>query len=177
MIYKFEFDKGENWRYEDLYAPFDFAILKNKDSIEAERKQLQHNSPLYFSVDTSVKSQVLVSISSELDESIAAGNVSAGKADEIKAAADKIIHEIYQRGIIKPIPEVNPNELFFIAEGKLIKKISDEDVFTLETAAGFIEKKSFNKNDSLDNFIKSVLSKSFRANIFYDEKLTAAFRQ
>lgn len=38
-VFKYEFTKGKPWQYENLYAPFDFAIAKTEDEIIAEKKK------------------------------------------------------------------------------------------------------------------------------------------
>ncbi|MGB5317701.1 MAG: phosphohydrolase, partial [Eudoraea sp.] len=35
--FKYEFQKGKPWQYENLYAPFDFAIQKTQEEIALER--------------------------------------------------------------------------------------------------------------------------------------------
>ena len=34
--FKYNFEKGQTWRYEDLVAPFNFAILKPAEEVNAE---------------------------------------------------------------------------------------------------------------------------------------------
>ena len=57
--YKFDYNAGKPWVNEDLIAPYDFAVLKNKDSLEAEKKILLENTPVYIRKDSSVKTIVL----------------------------------------------------------------------------------------------------------------------
>ena len=46
--FKYEFENGQSWRYEDLNAPFDFAIKKTEGELEAERAQIEQElSPIY----------------------------------------------------------------------------------------------------------------------------------
>ncbi len=50
--FKFEFSKGKPWMHQNLIAPFDFAILKTKEELEAEKSQLIKNLSPYFIEDT-----------------------------------------------------------------------------------------------------------------------------
>ena len=34
--FNYDFSRGDTWAYESLYAPFDFAIIKSQNEIEAE---------------------------------------------------------------------------------------------------------------------------------------------
>jgi len=46
--FKYEFQKGKPWQYENYYAPFDFAIQKTDDEIEAEKRQINRSSKQFF---------------------------------------------------------------------------------------------------------------------------------
>jgi hypothetical protein len=48
LRFKYAFERGQIWRYEDLRAPFDFPLLKTEDELAAERNELIKNiSPAY----------------------------------------------------------------------------------------------------------------------------------
>jgi cyclic-di-AMP phosphodiesterase PgpH len=47
-IYRFAAQTGDEWRYETLVAPFDFAILKDPEEIEEERRAVRYRTPPYF---------------------------------------------------------------------------------------------------------------------------------
>ena len=38
--FKYEFQKGQVWRYEDLVAPFDFAIKKTQEELEEDKAEI-----------------------------------------------------------------------------------------------------------------------------------------
>ena len=48
--FKYEFQKGKPWEYENYYAPFDFAIQKSAETIEDERQQISKESPVFFEI-------------------------------------------------------------------------------------------------------------------------------
>ena len=39
--FKYEFTKGKPWQYDNLYAPFDFAINKTEEEITEEIKAIE----------------------------------------------------------------------------------------------------------------------------------------
>jgi len=57
--FKYNFDKGKPWQSENLYAPFDFAIKKSQAEIDKEQHDITANSPIYFNINTEIKSHVL----------------------------------------------------------------------------------------------------------------------
>ena len=52
--FKYSFQKGKPWQYENLYAPFTFTIKKSKNDLTEERKNIRDNVVPYFDFDTPV---------------------------------------------------------------------------------------------------------------------------
>ena len=48
--FKYNFQKGKPWQYENLYAPFSFTIKKNKEEIEEEKKHLERKKLLHVKI-------------------------------------------------------------------------------------------------------------------------------
>ena len=56
--FKYEFTKGKPWQYDNLYAPFDFAIDKTEDEIIEEIKLIEVTSKLYFQYNKDIVKEV-----------------------------------------------------------------------------------------------------------------------
>ena len=56
--FKYEFTKGKPWQYDNLYAPFDFAIDKTEDEIIEEIKLIEGSSKLYFQYNKDIVKEV-----------------------------------------------------------------------------------------------------------------------
>ena len=58
---KFRYDlsdiKDRPWSYDNLVAPFDYAIQKSTEELQAEKKDIQSNSIPYFRFDTTISNQ------------------------------------------------------------------------------------------------------------------------
>lgn len=58
---KFRYDlsdiKDRPWSYDNLVAPFDYAIQKSTEELQAEKKDIQSNSIPYFRFDTAISNQ------------------------------------------------------------------------------------------------------------------------
>ena len=46
--FKYNIQKGKPWPYENLYAPFDFAILKSEEDIRKEREEIEANKQVRY---------------------------------------------------------------------------------------------------------------------------------
>ena len=65
--FKYEYSKGQPWQYENLYAPFDFAILKSEDEIAEEKKEIRNKHTPYYDFNEDIPKQVTNSLDAEIN--------------------------------------------------------------------------------------------------------------
>lgn len=176
--YKFEFDKGDNWLYEDLYAPFDFAVLKPKDSIEAEKREITRNAQLYFSVDTSVRLEVRADFFNSLNGILQNQLSDSASLERLNLTGQEILNVIYDKGLFEASAENKLSSVaFYVASGKLVNKKYPGDIFTNRSASEFIEAKLKEEKNSDVHLTSEILKRSLRPDVFYNEALSVSFRQ
>ena len=56
--FKYDFSNGQLWKYDNLYAPFDFAIQKTEDEIASEKKEISTNAIQSFEYNTKIVAEV-----------------------------------------------------------------------------------------------------------------------
>lgn len=96
--FQYEFQKGMPWRYETLYAPFDFPIYKTEAELNAEREKISREQTPIFNLNEPIKQ-------SQLNKFIAATEkyAEAGHRESI-AALQEQLGSLYDKGILQ-IPE------------------------------------------------------------------------
>jgi len=52
--FKYQFQKGKVWHYDDFYAPFDFAILKTDSELAQEKSEILKNFNDYYIIQDSI---------------------------------------------------------------------------------------------------------------------------
>jgi len=57
--FKYEYQKGKLWNYDDLQAPFDFPVYKSYTEIEDEQKEVLKNIFPIYVLDESIRAIVL----------------------------------------------------------------------------------------------------------------------
>lgn len=57
LQFKYQFERGKVWRYEDLAAPFDFAIKKTEPELNKEQAQIKVDFSPYYELNTSILGQ------------------------------------------------------------------------------------------------------------------------
>lgn len=97
--FKYSFEKGKPWQSENYYAPFDFAIKKTDEEIEAERKTVNDNSQIYFDVDISLISKLNEDFENEFIQEFP-DSIRITNKGAIKNHGYFILNALYERGVL-----------------------------------------------------------------------------
>ncbi len=144
--FKYQFSEGKPWQYENLYAPFDFGILKSQEDIAKEKEDLRVNATPYFEVNETTKKEV--------DGKLETVYVSVLKDSTFKNKDDyKYIKQklnwIYKKGVLdKKYPYTNDKKVY-----KKIGNTVSQQKF-----------ESFLEVNSLSNVLKKDLEVRFPEN-------------
>ena len=102
-LYQYTIEVDDFWRQETLIAPYDFAVYKDEEIIEAERKNVKYTTPPYFAEVTDARQRMEqheAEVSSQLNRlfEIYESYQSNLDSDEMeRALADSVRLEDFQR--------------------------------------------------------------------------------
>jgi putative nucleotidyltransferase with HDIG domain len=161
--FKYEFNQGEVWLYEELNAPFDFPVYKNETELQDEYARIQKQSLNCFILD----SLVVVKQMALLEEKIASDN------DRISLLKSSFF-SIYDRGIIdaSKFSELKDRSIA-IVRGNTYEEIPVSELFTQNSAYDYIYN-AVQKYYPADNL---NLSRFITPNLIFDETLTSKIKQ
>ena len=97
--FRYSFERGKPWQSEHLYAPFDFAIKKSAEEIEAERQQIEENSTLYFNSDKDVYTQISNGFTEKFN-AVFEDTISSIQRHVLYRGGETILNDIYQFGVL-----------------------------------------------------------------------------
>ncbi len=133
--FKYEYRKGAPWQHENLVAPFDFAILKSDQEIEAEKAELAREVIPYFHFDTVVAVRNIAKMTTDLR--MAAGNQDGETLRTINTLRKKL-SEIYQTGILQrsfdSYPELKDKTEIKRRIGLVVTPLAIEKLYSEKTA-------------------------------------------
>ena len=121
--FKYNFQKGKPWQYENLYAPFSFTIQKSKAEIEEEKEYLREELIPYFEVDTAKVTAVKTLFNNfyKQKDSIDFANQRDLK---IKDVGLRILDNLYSYGLIGENYSFDSNKLIYLKNGNEIQELS-----------------------------------------------------
>jgi len=170
--YKFDFQNGKSWNNEDLFAPFDFAINKDRDSLKLERQRTRQNVLPYFQMDT----MVLTNAIAELNKKISNEKTFSGREKSVAEIGAEFLRNVYAKGIIRPAEDslAGKSGQLMLVKGKLAEVRTVSDFVNPDFVLSEIENDLMSVYESklLDSLIASVIT----PNVFFDQQLTESVR-
>ncbi|MCK4561829.1 MAG: phosphohydrolase, partial [Flavobacteriaceae bacterium] len=173
--FKYNIQKGKPWQYENLYAPFDFAILKSDADLKKETQEIEENSRLFFTEDegvfTKVKDKYLNQIAFVLEDSASIGL----NKSRIRSFGLKYLDQVYKTGFLNKSDnnKIKKNTLITVRIGNEAKDILSDNLFTTELLVPSLQQYFKNsKHKKLESNFTTLFFEILSPNIFYDEELT-----
>jgi hypothetical protein len=194
--FKYELQKGKAWLYEDLYAPFDFVVLKTNAEIKEERDNIYKNAKPYFTVISSVYPEQKIRFEQEFERRFASAmDIVRNKYPEQQVNADTVksklrqfalssLEFVYSKGITnytEVLGKENGQGTVVLVENKISRTVPSAEIFTVHSAQQYVTEQvaiRFGSNQTLLTAFDYLNIYDFiRPNIEYDKTLTTKARQ
>ncbi len=172
--FKYEYTQGKPWLYDNLYAPFDFAIHKTENEINEEKKQIKQHAKLYFLISENKKNEVLNKFKSKID--LLTSNKSSKSKKKYLSVGEKIINKVYQNGFVddKSLSKVTNNEsIIALRKGNSVEEIPFLKLITTNKILPLIKEEISNLSDEeVKGNLLSVLLEILQPNVSFDANFT-----
>lgn len=171
--FKYEYQKGKPWQFENLYAPFDFSVQKTEAELAAEKLEIRDNQTFYFRVDTNKRDEVYKTFEAKFDSQWKNTEGSIAQKNRIRKVAQEILELIYKNGILEATPvKVNSNPVFLVVNNEA-RQVAMTDFYAINEINGVVESVLAKRNLSQFNSeFKSLFFDVVSPNVSLDEALT-----
>ena len=125
--FKYDFNRGTPWQYDNLYATFDFSIQKTGEELDLERQEISRTNRKYFVYDDAIVTSVKTAFTKRLNNLQEEGAVNTAEMLQLVTIGNLIINEVYKIGFID---EANQNQtlydntLIFLRKNTEVEEIS-----------------------------------------------------
>lgn len=170
--FQYDFQKGMPWRYETLYAPFDFPIYKTEPELNAEREKVSREQTPIFNLNENIKQ-------SQLNKFIAATDKYAGNGNrENILALQQQLAALYDNGILQLPESLDAASLttIKIVRDNIGRNVDFPKVYTLKKAYSTLNAfaQSLNLPQQVKDHILSLnLSNFIEPNLEFDASKTS----
>ena len=186
LTFKYEFEKGQTWRYDDLVAPFDFAIKKTDAELTAETAQLKADFSPYYEMDLEVVKQQKQLFKEAFNQQL---NIVKDENQflDVKANTNRylsygnrLLERIYERGIIQLAPvhqEKGKDFVINVLRGNVTQEQTLEYMLTLESAKALLTDSLPYSRLAEPDFLYDPLEKAIKTNVSHSQALTEKFQE
>lgn len=169
---EYQFKEGSYWRYDDLVAPFNFAILKSKETLQNEYDEARQHPILFFRENPTAAKTTLSDFKTNFDKAYSFITYkNATPKDQLLKKSLGWIDEVYKRGIIDDSTQ-HGNQQVIILRKEYGEQRNINEFYTQDELNRFIRTKltELPKPDSV--FLESQLLPVFRPSLILDKERT-----
>ncbi len=172
--FKYEFQKGKPWQYENYYAPFNFSIQKTKDEIAKDKQQIIATSKQFYNYNEQPVVEVKNNINQKVGEALLNSNLSENKKRNLIEKTHEIINTIYEIGYINKADDLQLNRpVITIKKGNKIQDIESVKLYNLSKINDLIiAKLGIEPLTQYESVIQSILLEELKPNVFFNKQLT-----
>ena len=178
--FKYEFQKGKPWQYENYYAPFDFAIKKSKEEIDKEKLQIKETSKQFYAYNEEVVLNVKKAIFTSVNNTLSNSKLSEVAKNNLIQKVHSIVNEIYEYGYLEDTNnQIDKNlDIITLRKGNKIQDIKFNKLFKSSQILEFLNAKiGTQPYTEEENKILNILYKELKPNVAFDEGFTKKMLQ
>ena len=174
--FKYQFQKGKEWHYEDFVAPFDFAVQKTSLEIEEEEKEINKSKELYFTIDISMIEKVLSNFENEFNNSSKGSNIIEEEKSYFYKSSRAFIRQVLTKGYVAHSNTLAINDIDELVSLKKGSEVLKVPYVSFLTDASKLERisKYFETQPNSNHKSKTIqlLNNLLVPNVFYDQVFT-----
>ena len=170
--FKYDFQKGKPWQDENLYAPFNFTIKKDKVTLEREEENIRANAAPYFDLNTSI-SETAAQNFVTLFESSFADSLYRTRKSVARDLGLSILNTSYNVGVIEEVHAFDKDKVIYLKKGNEVREILYSQLFHKEklSEAISIRVNLVNAKD-IESLLQQILERTVTPNVSYNSRLT-----
>lgn len=185
LNFKYEFEPGQIWKYDDLEATFDFAIRKSEEAIAAEEEALIKQFPPCYKIEEEVGVLQIKHFEEEFKQQLeqvkATGEFEDVTRHPLKYVnfGKQLLIKVFNDGIIElnPIHEsATPDFVIQIIDGNTAHRQILDNLLTLNGAKSMLGDSLPYSQLAEPDFLYPLLESALAPNLFYSDTLSEKFK-
>ncbi len=167
-FFKYELQKGKVWQYPDYYAPFDFAIQKNKEEIQTEKKQIASNKDLYYKVNTEIETKIKNDFKNEIE--LNSGLRDSNQKKNAIKIGERLLSNIFEKTYTTDV--INSKSNVVLIKKNEAKTVPASQILTPKELDVFMDNYLSKTSKNLKEVVKTTIKKVILSNIEFNTSFT-----
>ncbi len=175
--FKYEFQKGKPWQFENLYAPFDFSIQKTDAEIAKEKQIIENNQLPYYSYDEGIVEKVREAFDDEFESQCGNTELTRNQKSRLKYFAQVILDSVYVKGILQNNGKQVQRNFIYLVKGNEASKVRVSDFLKVSEINNLVSAILDDNNFSaFEKEIQALFFDIIEPNVSFDNNLTQKAR-
>ncbi|MDD4820903.1 MAG: hypothetical protein PHD21_08735, partial [Flavobacteriales bacterium] len=144
--FKYDFNKGQVWKYEDLMAPFDFTLVKTADQLREEKDIIRTSNRLYFRYSDTINTAVIARYDANTETAFPEEEDQNAVKRAINIGRDALSHAMGRGVVTEASSSVvrSKNEIVSLVYGADEKEVIFSELFSVKQAMDYVSKRLHN---------------------------------
>ncbi|WP_298526117.1 HDIG domain-containing metalloprotein [uncultured Christiangramia sp.] len=170
--FKYDIPKGKPWQYENLYAPFDFAILKTDEEISEEQQDIQKAHIPYYNFDAEKEERIKNDALQEVNNVFADTTLKVYETI-VDNFVQKTVGKIYQFGLLQESERLEPDQLVYLLKGNEASEVEYSRILKQGQIRSFLSEEISSAGfSSFKTELLEVFFNSIEPNVTFNNELT-----
>ena len=124
--FKYEFQKGKPWQYENLYAPFDFPIHKSDEELALENQVIRDNQLTYYRYDENIVKQAEQAFENRFPIFFSTDRLNRSKLSALRTSGQEVLDSIYgNKGLLAENDALDlQREIYLVRDNEALRKLA-----------------------------------------------------
>ncbi len=178
---------GRPWKYETLYAPFDFGIEKSEEDIEEEKAKISSNITPYYRRNNVVEREKKARFVDQFNKQLKLTTVASLNTIQVDSLKNlnyglTLLNELYDIGIIQledshKDPE-KTREINLLTRDNLASRKKVSDLLSVRQAYKEVRNRMQQPPRGIEpGILLPLVERSIDHNVFYDDSTTIKFQE
>ena len=170
--FKYDFQKGKPWQHENLYAPFNFTIKKDKADLALETEAARASVAPYFDMDAQVAAEALQNYNALFATSFV-DSLYRTPRTVAKDIGENIISSVYKNGVLGEVHSYGNNQLIYVKNGNEVSEMLYSQLTRLSELTEIITNRlKTTASEDIEPLLQPILLRTIKANVTYNTRLT-----
>ena len=175
--FKYEFQKGKPWQFENLYAPFDFSIQKTDAEITKEKQVIESNQLPYYRYNQAEVTKVLAEFEQKFEDKWGGTALGENQKARLKYFSKVVLDSVYAKGILQNNGKQVQRSFIYLVKDNEARTVRVSDFFRVNEINNLVRQVLAENNlSAFEKDTQALFFDIIAPNVSFDNNLTQKAR-
>lgn len=175
--FKYEFQKGKPWQYENLYAPFDFSIKKTDTELTKEKQSIESDQLPYYNYDEKLVEGIREKFEEKFEKKWNNTGLRNNQKNRLENSSKAILDSIYSKGILQNNGKQIQRNFIYLVKDNEARKVRVSEFYRVNEINDLVARVLEDNNlSAYTNETQSLFFDLIAPNVSFDKNLTQKAR-